>query len=665
MLEKITRVYANHGMPIECDIYTVAEPVPDAPVALFFHAGALTGWGRDCVPPWLVQACYKQRWPLISASYRLMPQTGTDGLAEDVSAAYEFARTWDCGGGGEEKRRVIVIGASAGFFLASFLGRTANPPPLALFSIAGINSYTHPFYRSSTLVTPERTPAAAVAAALQPGPPIVGRSIPNGGHEGAAAFCVAALREDGSRDPDFFPPTPGADGRSAEERRMWDARALLYRYLIYENRWPAMVAALDGGREWEGWTAARRARWPPTVIFHGGGDTAVPLAVSERLREVMGRDRVALFVAEGQDHLFERAMFLEEERPGMDTPTATLAKLSAAKQQLLTGISLATRKTNTAIHTAPAAMTANASAVPRTIQKAFLAVEQAEGQGARVRRSIGTPALRHLTPFLMLDHFSIKPGAGFPDHPHRGQETITYLLEGAVDHEDFTGASGTINAGDLQFMTAGKGVQHAEMPHLNEDGSANVGLQLWVDLPTELKYCEPRYRDLRAAEIPQVEVDGGAATIKVISGQSHGVDSVKDLAYTPVWILDVTLRPGARVVQPLPPGWNAFAYVLEGDVVFGRPGDDADRRPVAQFHNAVFSQEGDAVYVENDPDAIKDARLVIVAGLPLDQKIVQYGPFVVNSKEEVVQAMTDFQTHTNGFERSKGWQSEIGKRMRH
>lgn len=108
---------------------------------------------------------------------------------------------------------------------------------------------------------------------------------------------------------------------------MWDARALLYRYLIYENRWPAMVAALDGGREWEGWTAARRARWPPTVIFHGGGDTAVPLAVSERLREVMGRDRVALFVAEGQDHLFERAMFLEEERPGMDTVRKAVAKL--------------------------------------------------------------------------------------------------------------------------------------------------------------------------------------------------------------------------------------------------------------------------------------------------------------------------------------------------
>lgn len=127
------------------------------------------------------------------------------------------------------------------------------------------------------------------------------------------------------------------------------------------------------------------------------------------------------------------------------------------------------------------AKSANMS-IPRTIRKAFLAIEQSEGAGARVRRSIGTPQLRNFSPFLMLDHFTIKPGAGFPDHPHRGQETITYLLKGAVDHEDFAGNAGTIDAGDLQFMTAGKGIMHAEMPRQNPDGSANVGMQLWVDL---------------------------------------------------------------------------------------------------------------------------------------------------------------------------------------
>ncbi len=304
----------------------------------------------------------------------------------------------------------------------------------------------------------------------------------------------------------------------------------------------------------------------------------------------------------------------------------------------------------------------SSSVVQRAIRKVFLAAEQSEGAGARVRRSIGTPSLRNLSPFLMLDHFSIKPGAGFPDHPHRGQETIPYLLEGAVDHEDFAGNRGTIHSGDLQFMTAGRGIVHAEMPAQNPDGSANVGLQLWVDLPEKLKACEPRYRDLRAAEIPRVEVDDGNATIKVISGQSHGIDSVKDLAYTPVWILDVELRPGAKVTQPLPQGWNAFSYVLEGDAYFGE--GDA-RTKVAQYHNVVFQQAGDAVHVEADPAAKGNTRLVIVAGTPLDQEVVQYGPFVLNSKEGVYKALMDYQSYSNGFERAKDWQSEIGKSMMH
>uniref|UniRef100_A0A0B7K3E5 Pirin C-terminal domain-containing protein n=1 Tax=Bionectria ochroleuca TaxID=29856 RepID=A0A0B7K3E5_BIOOC len=245
--------------------------------------------------------------------------------------------------------------------------------------------------------------------------------------------------------------------------------------------------------------------------------------------------------------------------------------------------------------------------VSRAIKKVFLAIEQAEGAGARVRRSIGTPNLRNFSPFLMLDHFSIKPGAGFPDH-------------------------------------------------------ANVGLQLWVDLPADLKACEPRYRDLRAAEIPKVEVDEGKATIKVISGQSHGIDSVKDLAYTPVWIIDIELRPGAKVTQPLPQNWSAFSYVLEGDVYFGE-GDD--RRKVEQYNLTVFGSEGDVVHVEADANATKPSRLVIIAGTPLDQPVVQYGPFVLTSKDQVYQALSDYQSHANGFERAKDWRSEIGKSMMH
>ncbi|OAA69703.1 pirin [Cordyceps fumosorosea ARSEF 2679] len=335
MLEKITKVYANHGMPIECDVYTAVPPAgPDVPVALFFHAGALTGWGRDCVPPWLVQACYKQRWPLISASYRLMPQTGTDGLAEDVAAAYDFAQNWDCGDDGRKKRRVIVVGASAGFFLASFLGRAASPPPLALLSIAGINTFTHPFYRSSVLLTPSPTPPSAVAPALSPDSPLmVGRSVPNG-HDGAASFRVSALREDGARDPAWTPPVV-EDARTEGQRAVDEARGLLYRYLVHGNEWPGMTAALDGGREWDGWETERRGRWPRTVVVHGDRDEAVPLAVSERLREVMGGERVTVLVAEGRDHLFERALFLEDEEPGMDAVRAAAAKLvEVVKEEL-------------------------------------------------------------------------------------------------------------------------------------------------------------------------------------------------------------------------------------------------------------------------------------------------------------------------------------------
>ncbi|EXK45420.1 pirin (iron-binding nuclear protein) [Fusarium oxysporum f. sp. lycopersici 4287] len=298
--------------------------------------------------------------------------------------------------------------------------------------------------------------------------------------------------------------------------------------------------------------------------------------------------------------------------------------------------------------------------VTRAVRKVFLAVEQSEGAGARVRRSIGTPQLRNFSPFLMLDHFSVKPGAGFPDHPHRGQETITYLLEGGMDHEDFAGNRGTLSAGDLQFMTAGKGIVHAEMPRQNEDGSANVGLQLWVDLPKDLKACEPRYRDLRGSEIPIAKVDDDKVTVKVISGQSHGIDSVKDLAYTPVWFLDIEIRPGGKITQPLPANWNAFAYTLEGDVIVGK---DDQRRVVEQYHNIVFEPQGDVVHFEVDAGASKPARLALIAGIPLDQPVIQYGPFVLTSKEDVAKALFDYQTHSNGFERAENWQSEIGKSM--
>jgi redox-sensitive bicupin YhaK (pirin superfamily) len=187
-------------------------------------------------------------------------------------------------------------------------------------------------------------------------------------------------------------------------------------------------------------------------------------------------------------------------------------------------------------------------------------------------------------------------------------------------------------------------------------------MQLWVDLPKELKSCEPRYRDLRAAEIPEARSPDSKVRVKVISGQAYGTESLKELAYTPVWLLDFTLQPGAKVKQALPKGWNAFAYTLNSTTIFS---SDGVSRPVEQYHNVVFDAAGDSIEAAVEEGADKESRFLLVAGMPLDQPIVQYGPFVVTSRDEVMQAMRDYQTHSNGFERANNWESEIGKSMVH
>lgn len=296
---------------------------------------------------------------------------------------------------------------------------------------------------------------------------------------------------------------------------------------------------------------------------------------------------------------------------------------------------------------------------PREIKFSFLAREQNEGVGTVARRAIGIPKLRNLTPFLLLDHVHLPPGTGFPDHPHRGQETITYILQGGIDHEDFAGNKGTIRAGDLQFMTAGKGIMHAEMPLQTE--KSNIGLQVWVDLPVSLKSCEPRYRDLRANEIPLAIADDGKVEVKVISGRSQGIDSIKDLAYTPLWMLDVSIKPGGIIKQELPVGWNAFAYTLEGIVIFSNGSKQAVA--INTYHSVVFEQVGNGMEASVEESANESARFILLAGLPLDQSIVQYGPFVTTSGKDSQQAIMDFQTASNGFERARDWESQIGKSM--
>lgn len=290
----------------------------------------------------------------------------------------------------------------------------------------------------------------------------------------------------------------------------------------------------------------------------------------------------------------------------------------------------------------------------RSVLKVVSAVEQSECVGARVRRSIGILNNRNFNPFLMLDHFKVSPKAGFPQHGHRGQETITLVLKGAIAHEDFTGSKGILYPGDLQFMTAGKGVVHSEMP-VNLDGDQTTmveGMQLWVDLPEALRDTQPRYRDLRSYEIPEVVQQDGKVKVKVISGELYGVELAHDLAYTPVQYYYVTLQPGGEYVQKVPKDYNFFAYVLKGEKTVVNKDT-----VVPQFHNVFFNQDGESVEISN---AGKDEiELVLIGGEILNQKTVQHGPFVADCQENIYKAFSDFQYGRNGFEKIKTWNSLI------
>ncbi|KAF5866527.1 hypothetical protein ETB97_011412 [Aspergillus alliaceus] len=294
----------------------------------------------------------------------------------------------------------------------------------------------------------------------------------------------------------------------------------------------------------------------------------------------------------------------------------------------------------------------------RKIKTIFAAIDVTEGAGARVRRSIGSQQLRNFSPFLLLDHATVGPDAGFPEHPHRGQETVTYCLAGYSDHEDFTGHKGTLGPGDLQFMTAGRGIMHAEMPRGNPDGSPGVGIQLWVDLPKALKYVEPRYRYVNVSEVPRVEVDNGCVAITVIAGQSHGVESKNDLTYTPIWYLDIEIRPGGSIKQIVPVGWNTFAYILEGTMTFHSEASSVRAR---QYHTVIFHGAGTHIEASVPEDEPRAARFLLLSGEPLNQRIVHYGPFVCTSEEEIYEAISDFRNGKNEFERAIGWQSSITK----
>lgn len=288
---------------------------------------------------------------------------------------------------------------------------------------------------------------------------------------------------------------------------------------------------------------------------------------------------------------------------------------------------------------------------PRTILKYFTAIAQEEGVGAQVRRSIGTLKQRYFSPFLMLDHFNVDQTAGFPDHPHHGFSTVTYLLDGMFAHEDFTGSKGVLRPGDLQFMTAGKGIVHAEMPIQSEDKRPIKGMQLWVDLPENLKECEPSYRDLRAEEIPVVKPND-KVTVKVIAGESYGVKSVQDLARVAVDYYDYEIKAGGEFTQKFPENYNVFLYLLEGGLEIG--GTKLD-----EYQITFFNRDGDSVVGKVPEDQEGTSRFVLIGGPILDQQVVQHGPFVTTSREKMYEVFSNYQSGSNGFENAPGWHSSI------
>lgn len=270
----------------------------------------------------------------------------------------------------------------------------------------------------------------------------------------------------------------------------------------------------------------------------------------------------------------------------------------------------------------------------RSIQQVIKAQAVREGAGVTVHRSIGTQALRHLDPFLMLDHFgSDNPNeyiAGFPAHPHRGFITFTYMLDGHMEHQDSMGNRGELDSGGVQWMKAASGVIHSEMPR-QVDGLLR-GFQLWINLPAKEKMSDPAYQEFPASRIP--EVHSKCIQVRVLAGEYQGQTGVINDPNTQVCYLDVQLASDVTFNLPIPASHHAFLYIFEGSAT--------NQTQTLPQHSLVVWGAGDEITVQAGNQG---ARFILVAGKPINEPIVQYGPFVMNTREEINQAMADYQTN--------------------
>lgn len=275
----------------------------------------------------------------------------------------------------------------------------------------------------------------------------------------------------------------------------------------------------------------------------------------------------------------------------------------------------------------------------RTISQAIEPQLVMEGAGVLLRRSISPRASNEQDPFLLFDHFAFNnpmegPLRGFPMHPHRGIETVTYMLDGVTSHRDSLGNAGEIGPGDVQWMTSGRGILHEEMPRRSASGNI-YGFQLWVNLPAAQKMGQPRYQEVNASTIPVVEKDG--VTIRLVAGEVDGVHGpVTEIAASPLY-MDVKLAPGSKFIYPIPSGHTTLAYVFEGTGEFSG-------EVVESVSMLIFNDDGDQLEVKSETGV----RFMLIAGAPFGEPIVPYGPFVMNTVEEIQQTIADLRSGNFG-----------------
>lgn len=283
------------------------------------------------------------------------------------------------------------------------------------------------------------------------------------------------------------------------------------------------------------------------------------------------------------------------------------------------------------------------SAKDRSIRLVTKSNETPEGDGFVVHRSFPSQSIRNLDPFLLLDEMGpldLLPyeSKGFPEHPHRGFVTVTYMLEGRFEHKDSQGNSGKLGPGDVQWMTAGSGLVHSEMPEKEfaKSGGRLHGFQLWINLRKTDKWNKPDYQDVPSIKIPQVSTSDGKVSVKVIAGNFGDAKAVIN-TLTPILYLHFTLQPGGEVVQSVPENLNAFAYVIGGKGLFGK-----DKTAVDEKNLIVFKNDGGHISIRESDNAKSPLDVLLVAGMPLNEPIVQYGPFVMNTREEIDKTLEDY-----------------------